>query len=1100
MKTQRVLIVDDKEESLYLLRALLQGNGFEVVTAAHGAEALVKARQNPPDLIISDLLMPVMDGYSLLRHWKSDERLRAIPFIVYTATYTDAKDERLALDLGADDFILKPTEPEPFLTRIKNVLAKVKSGELPPVRAAIPENAALVKEYDEVLIRKLEEKALQLGDANRALQEDIVQRKKIEEALTQSEEHLRSVVQTAGDSIVTIDAHGKVCFWNSAAETMFGYSSSDMIGQPLDKVLPERFRGEFQKKPKRKILTGQLVLGQHPTEAIALRRDGREFPVEITISSWKVKEGAFSTVIIRDITERKRADEALRGSRAMLQTVLDSIPSAVFWKDRNSVVLGGNRAWLRAAGFNSSEEVVGKTDYDLPWDKKQADSFREYDKKVMDSGVPEYDILESFRQADGTTAWAKTNKVPLRDAKGDVIGILGTYENITDRRQAEESLRKSEAQLSNAASIARLGPWEYDTTKDVFTFNDQFYAVFKTTAAEVGGYTMSSADYAKRFVHPDDIKLVGMAIQKALETTDPNYSQTIEHRIFFADGTPGFISVRFFVVKDARGKTVKTHGVNQDITERKRAEEEMRKRLRELEGMNRVSTILRTASTLEKIVPQLLDDSLAIIESDTGAIWLFDSATETLRRAAARGWLAQVKTAVCKPGEGFPGSVFAANRVQVSDEFASDPNLHTSPRDSIPAGWGGVCIPIRSEKESIGVVCIALPLPRKISPGEVNLMVTLSEMAGTAIQRTRLNEQTRNQLDRLNALHSIDTAINASMDLNVTLGFFLDQVMSQLRVDASAILLCDSSQILMEYVAGRGFRGNAIANTRLRVGEGHAGRAAIERRLIHIADMTHEPVAHSERVAGEGFVSHTAIPLIAKGQVKGVLELFHRTAFTPTAEWLDFLKTLSSQAAIAIDNATLFSDLQNANIKLGRAYDATLEGWSRAMDLRDKETEGHSQRVTETTLRLAQKMGLGEEDLVHIRRGALLHDLGKLGVPDSILNKPGSLTDEETAVMRRHPALAYELLTPIDFLRPALDIPYCHHERWDGSGYPRGLKGQQIPLSARIFAVGDVFDALTSDRPYRAAWSHDKAVEYIREQSGKGFDPQVVEAFYQLEK
>ncbi len=228
-------------------------------------------------------------------------------------------------------------------------------------------------------------------------------------------------------------------------------------------------------------------------------------------------------------------------------------------------------------------------------------------------------------------------------------------------------------------------------------------------------------------------------------------------------------------------------------------------------------------------------------------------------------------------------------------------------------------------------------------------------------------------------------------------------------------------------------------------------------------------------MSGEGFISHTIIPLIAKGQVKGILELFHRTPFYPKEDWLGFLKTLSNQAAIAIDNATLFSDLQGANIKLARAYDATLEGWSRAMDLRDKETEGHSQQVTETTLLLAQKIGIGEEELVHINRGALLHDLGKLGVPDSILNKPGSLTDEEMGIMRRHPVLAYELLAPIDYLRPALDIPYCHHERWNGSGYPRGLKGDQIPFSARIFAVADVFDALTSDRPYRAAWPREQS-------------------------
>lgn len=179
-------------------------------------------------------------------------------------------------------------------------------------------------------------------------------------------------------------------------------------------------------------------------------------------------------------------------------------------------------------------------------------------------------------------------------------------------------------------------------------------------------------------------------------------------------------------------------------------------------------------------------------------------------------------------------------------------------------------------------------------------------------------------------------------------------------------------------------------------------------------------------------------------------------------------------------------------------YDVTLEGLSRALDLRDKETEGHSQRVTYLAVRLAEAMGVPKKELAYIRWGALLHDIGKMGIPDAILLKPARLTEEEWAIMRRHPVYAYELLSPIPYLRALLDIPYCHHEKWDGTGYPRGLKSEEIPLTARIFAVADVWDALRSDRPYRPAWSAQKAREYIREQSGTHFDPQVVEVFLRL--
>jgi len=188
-------------------------------------------------------------------------------------------------------------------------------------------------------------------------------------------------------------------------------------------------------------------------------------------------------------------------------------------------------------------------------------------------------------------------------------------------------------------------------------------------------------------------------------------------------------------------------------------------------------------------------------------------------------------------------------------------------------------------------------------------------------------------------------------------------------------------------------------------------------------------------------------------------------------------------------------EVDHLNIELLVAYDKTIEGWSRALDLRDKETEGHTERVTEMTIQLARAAGLDEETLKHVWRGGMLHDVGKLGIPDAILLKPDKLTEVEWEIMRMHPVYAYEWLSSIAYLQPALDIPYCHHEKWDGTGYPRGLKGEEIPLSARIFAIVDVWDALTSDRPYRKSMEAREAWEYILSQPGKHFDPQVFELF-----
>lgn len=371
----------------------------------------------------------------------------------------------------------------------------------------------------------------------------------------------------------------------------------------------------------------------------------------------------------------------------------------------------------------------------------------------------------------------------------------------------------------------------------------------------------------------------------------------------------------------------------------------------------------------------------------------------------------------------------------------------------------------------------------------------------TDITDRKLSEkQISRQMHRFEALRKIDIAITASFDLRVILDILLDQVMAHLEVDASDILLFNRFTQTLEYADGQGFRTQALQHTRLPLGEGLAGKAALERRTIHIDDRERllKELRRSLNISSEGFHSYFSVPLIAKGQVKGILEVFHRVPFEPDDDWVNFLETLAGQAAIAIDNATLFDDLQRSNIELTMAYDATLEGWSKALELRHQETQGHSQRVSDLAVRLAQVMGISSSELMHIRRGALLHDIGKMGIPDSILLKPGPLTPEEWETMRLHPIYAYQLLSTISYLHSALDIPLYHHEHWDGSGYPRGLQGEQIPLPGRIFAVVDVWDALIKDRPYNKAWPPKKVLEYIRDQSGRQFDPNVVQAFLSL--
>jgi PAS domain S-box-containing protein/putative nucleotidyltransferase with HDIG domain len=399
-----------------------------------------------------------------------------------------------------------------------------------------------------------------------------------------------------------------------------------------------------------------------------------------------------------------------------------------------------------------------------------------------------------------------------------------------------------------------------------------------------------------------------------------------------------------------------------------------------------------------------------------------------------------------------------------------------------------------------GVIVVQSYQPHSYTQGDQRLLELLANQAAIALENSRLFKEAHSRLSKLSSIHEIDQAISGSMDLNITMDVLLSHLTRTLEVDAACVLAYKKSTRTLEYVNAKGFTTSSLKYTSLKIGEGMAGKAALERTLVQIQDLTIQDTSLSEspRLSEEDFVSYMAEPLIAKGELVGVLEVFHRERLTPNPEWFNFLDSLSRSAAIAIERLNLFNDLTHSNFELQQAYDATIEGWARAIEMRDDSTLEHSRRVVALTMNLARKLGITGKNLLNIRRGALLHDIGKMAIPDGILLKTGKLTDEEWAMMKKHPQYAFDMLSTIEYLKPALDIPYCHHERWDGTGYPRGLAGEEIPLAARIFAVVDVWDALQSDRPYRDAWPLDKVVDYLKDQSGTHFDPYIVENFLDL--
>ena len=790
---------------------------------------------------------------------------------------------------------------------------------------------------------------------------------------------------------------------------------------------------------------------------------------------------SFSQGIEFDITERKRAEEALRDSEKRFRALVEYSTDEVSLITADGRLLYESPSATPTLGYLPNQ-FLGQDLFRLvhPDDLEHVRS--QFARLLQGPGRHLRDQFR-LRHRSGEWRWVEAVGTNLL-AEPAVQAIVINYHDITERKEAEQALREAEHQYRSL--VEQLPMIVYVNSNADIAETTYVSPQIRTVLGYTPEEWLADPKSWQKALHPDDRQAVLEKVESINLSGEPF---DMEFRMIAHNGRVVWFRDQAVLIRDPKGQPLFWQGLMIDITESKQRE-------RELEAVAAVSSALREIQSLDEILLRLLSEALTSVNVKHGGVWLYDPDADEINLAYEIGSSVKLPSFI-KRGEGIIGLAVESGDVVISDDLQKDARIAERIRELVPAGLSAVCIPLRSADQVIGAMLITNESPREFTSNDIRILTALAQIGGSAIHRTTLHEQTVNQLGRLAALRTIDMAITSSLDLSLTLNVVLEQVIKQLRVDAADILLLKPDLQMLEFALGKGFKTQSIEMGSLRLGESPPGRAALERKTLFLDNLAQAELPFTRRklLEDEKFISYYAAPLIAKGKVKGVLEIFHRSAVTHDLGRVQFLEALADQAAIAIDNSALFYDLQRSNLDLALAYDATIEGWSRALDLRDKETEGHTQRVTEVALKLARAMGVGDEELVHIRRGALLHDIGKMGVPDSILLKPDKLTDEEWELMRKHPGYAYEMLMPIAHLRRALDIPYCHHEKWDGTGYPRGLSGEQIPLSARIFAVVDVWDALRSDRPYRAGWENEKVLNYLREQSGKHFDPRVVEIF-----
>jgi PAS domain S-box-containing protein len=944
---------------------------------------------------------------------------------------------------------------------------------------------------------------------------DLTLQKEAEKALRASEERFSKAFHSSPiPTCITTLEKGVYLDVNEAYLKLSNWQRQDLIGHTSEQLNiyrtgeRERFIERLLNKEVRQGSEEKFITSSGEVLDVAAFYELVELAGEICILS-----------MFYDLTVQNRAREAVRSSEERIRAILDHTQNIYYSHTPDHMLTYMSGQTLKILGYEPAEALRDWHEYltDHPINQRGI----ELSQKAIDTGQVQEPYVLELRAKNGRHVWVEVRESPIvRD--GRTAAVVGAMTDISQREEAERRLERQLTELTVLHAVAMAGSQSegedevieratqimngmlYPDNCGILLLNRE-----RTALSPHPSYRGASAESLTQ-----EIPLSRGVTGRVATSGRPARIGDVSQEPLYVETTPGVCSelcvpirVNEKIIGVLNAESRKSNAFDEEdqrvlstiagtlgtAIERIRLFIAEQKSRRQAENLREATMALTTTIELEKLYEIILDALAKLVPYTSASIEVVDQGY--VKIAAARG--------LPQGGLTFIGRRYPFERGKWDPDFRKPIIVADAQTDArftklegteYIRGWMGV--PMVAQDQLIAFLNLDSDKPDFYNQEHSALAQTFANQAAVAVKNAHLYKSEQRRYQEAEKLRQAATVVASSLNLKEVLETLLRALKDVVPYDSASILLPEGDFVRIVAANGLPHQDQAIGQL-FPAGNQLLQQILVKGQPLILADAQNdkrfERWAASEHVRG-----WMGIPMIARGQVVGFITLDNLSPVSYDTATAALAQSFAHQAAAAVENAELFENLQKSNLELSQAYDTTLEGWGKALELKDKETQGHTQRVTELTVKLARRMGLGPAELVQIRRGVLVHDIGKMGVPDHILHKKGPLTRKEWAAMHEHPQYAFDLLYPISYLRPALDIAYCHHERWDGTGYPRGLKGEQIPLAARIFAVVDVWDALLSNRSYRKQWTKRQVLKHIRDGAGSHFDPEIVRVFLRM--